>query len=399
MPLRPDTFALTALLAVLIGLGPMSTDMYLPSLPDIGRLLGASTAQVQMTLSAFLAGFAVGQIFYGPISDKYGRKPVLVAALLLYGIGTTVCAAATSIEMLTAARFLQALGAGGPIVVARAIVRDLYEGRRAARELAVMGTIMSVVPALAPIAGGLFHVTFGWRSTFFAALAFGLAALILVVFSLPETLKQRSAAPISPLGILRTFGQIIVNRTFIANTAIFAAGYSGLFSFISASSFVLQGVYGLNPVAAGAAFASCVIGFVSGSLGGTRLVMRKGEAWTIRAGVSLLTLGGLSMAAALAIGHLGPAGILVPMAIYTCGFGLTMPQALAGAMKPFPDKAGAASSLAGFIQMASGATTGILVGHGLGNSAWPLAIAINATALIALGVFLVSGRARRSQDV
>ncbi|QCI69259.1 multidrug effflux MFS transporter [Phreatobacter stygius] len=393
--LRPDTFALTALLAVLIGLGPVSTDMYLPSLPDIGRLLGASTAQVQLTLSAFLGGFAVGQIFYGPISDKYGRKPVLVAALTLYGVGTAVCAASNSIDMLTAARFLQALGAAGPIVLARAIVRDLYEGRRAAKELALMGTIMSLVPTLAPIAGGLFHVAFGWRATFFAALAFGLGALLLVVFSLPETLKQRSTAAISPIGILRTFGQIIRNHTFIANTAIFAAGYSGLFAFISASSFVLQGVYGLGPVAAGAAFASCGVGFVSGSLGGTRLVVRKGESWTIRAGVSLLALGGLAMAAALLVGGLGPAGILVPMAIYTCGFGLTMPQTLAGAMKPFPDKAGAASSLAGFIQMTSGAATGILVGHGLGDSAWPLAIAVSATALIALTVFLASGAARR----
>jgi MFS transporter, DHA1 family, multidrug resistance protein len=391
MPLRPDTLALTILLSVLISLGPVSTDMYLPSLPDIGRLLGATTAEVQLTLSAFLAGFAAGQIFYGPASDKYGRKPVLIAALLVYAAGTALCAGAQSIETLTGARFLQALGASGPIVVARAMVRDLYEGPRAARELALMGTLMSVVPALAPIAGGVFHVAFGWRSTFFAALAFGLGALVLVVTVLPETLKVRSAAPISPLGILRTFREIIVDRTFATNTAIFAAGYSGLFSFISASSFVLQGVYGLDPVAAGAAFATCVIGFVTGSYSGTRLVVRKGEAWTIRTGVLLLVTGGLTMVLALAFGRFGPAGILVPMAIHTCGFGLTMPQTLAAAMKPFPHKAGSASSLAGFIQMASGATTGILVGHGLGNSAWPLAIAVAATALIALAVHLAAG--------
>lgn len=396
MAFRPDSFALTVLLSVLIGLGPLSTDMYLPSLPDIGRLLGASTAAVQLTLSAFLGGFAIGQIVYGPLSDKYGRRPVLIGALVIYAIGTAVCAGSQSIDMLTAARALQAFGAAGPIVVARAVVRDLYDGRRAARELALMGTIMSVVPALAPIGGGLAHVAFGWRSTFIMTLAGGLGALVLVATSLPETLKTRSTAPISPVGMARTFGEILANRTFAANTAIYAAGYSGLFSFISASSFVMQGLYGLSPVGAGAAFGSCVVGFVTGSLGGTRLVARKGENWTIRTGVILQVIGGLAMVVALAIGAFGPAGILVPMAINTCGFGLTMPQTLAGALKPFPDKAGAASSLAGFIQMASGATTGILVGHGLGTSAWPLAIAVSATALFALAVFLVSGSARRN---
>ncbi|CEJ15644.1 Bicyclomycin resistance protein [bacterium YEK0313] len=399
MAFRPDSLALTMLLSVLIGLGPLSTDMYLPSLPDIGRLLGASTAEVQLTLSAFLAGFALGQIIYGPLSDKYGRRPVLIGALVLYGFGTAVCASSGSIEMLTGARALQALGAAGPIVVARAVVRDLYDGRRAARELALMGTIMSVVPALAPIGGGFAHVAFGWRSTFLIALAFGIGALVLVVTRLPETLKVRSTAPISPLGILRTFGGIVTNRTFAANTAIYAAGYAGLFSFISASSFVMQDLYGLSPIGAGAAFGSCVVGFVSGSLGGTRLVLRKGEDWTIRTGVTLQVIGGLAMVAALAAGGFGPAGVLVPMAINTCGFGLTMPQTLAGAMKPFPDKAGAASSLAGFIQMTSGAVTGILVGHGLGSSAWPLAIAVSATALLALAVFLVSGPARRNPSV
>lgn len=389
MPLRPDTFALTALLAMLISLGPVSTDMYLPSLPDIGRLLGATTAEVQLTLSAFLIGFAAGQILYGPVSDKYGRKPVLLAALALYAFGTAVCAFAQSIETLTAARMLQALGASGPIVIARAMVRDLYEGRRAAKELALMGTFMSVMPAVAPIFGGVLHVAFGWRATFVIMLIYAGVALALVTLTLPETLKERSTAPISPLGILRTFGTILRNRAFLANTAIFAAGYSGLFSFISSSSFILQGVYGMGPVGAGTSFASCVLGFMAGSFAGPPMVLRRGEDFTVRLGILLQVSAGIGMTLALAIGGMGPAAILVPMACYTLGFGLTMPQTLAAAMKPFPDKAGSASSLAGFIQMGSGATVGVLVGHGLGQSAWPLASAIDATAAIAATVHLV----------
>src|SRR5688500_3013259 len=140
--LKPDTLALTIVLALLTALGPLSTDMYLPSLPAIARDLGATTAGAQMTLSALLLGFAVGQFVYGPVSDRIGRKPVLLFGLGLFLIASAACALAPSIETLVGARFLQALGASGPIVLARAIVRDLYEGTRAGRELSRMGTIM-----------------------------------------------------------------------------------------------------------------------------------------------------------------------------------------------------------------------------------------------------------------
>ena len=161
--LRPDTFALTALLALITALGPVSTDMYLPSLPDIGRLLSASAAEVQLTLSAYLIGFAVGQIAYGPFSDRHGRKPVLLAALTLFSLGNVACTFAPSIEMLIAARTLQALGGSGAIVVARAIVRDLYAGARAGRELSLMGAIMALAPVGAPMIGGVLQSAFGWR--------------------------------------------------------------------------------------------------------------------------------------------------------------------------------------------------------------------------------------------
>src|SRR5690606_37821387 len=148
MRLSPDTFAMTATLALLTALGPLSTDMYLPSLPAIAAFFGTGPAEAQMTLSAFLFGFAAGQFLHGPLSDQYGRRPVLLAGLGLFIAATAACALAPSIEWLTVARFVQALGASGPIVLARAVVRDLYEGPRAGRELSRMGTIMGLVPAL-----------------------------------------------------------------------------------------------------------------------------------------------------------------------------------------------------------------------------------------------------------
>ena len=145
--------------------------MYLPSLPDIARLLDATTAQGQLTISSYLVGFAVGQIVYGPLSDRHGRKPVLLGAVALYCVASLACALSTSIDMLIAARFVQALGGSGGIVLARAIVRDLYSGSRAGRELSLIGAVMALAPVLAPIAGGVLQTGFGWRSVFLTLVA------------------------------------------------------------------------------------------------------------------------------------------------------------------------------------------------------------------------------------
>ena len=202
--LRPGTFALTALLAALTAIGPLSTDMYLPSLPDIARALTASTAQVQLTISAYLIGFAVGQIVYGPISDRRGRKPVLLAALGLFAAATLICALSTSIEMLIGARILQAIGGSGCIMLARAIVRDLYSGNRAGRELSVMGSVMALAPIIAPVVGGALQITFGWRSVFVALMIIGVCGVAAIWLLLPETLKQRAVEPVSPGSMLRS---------------------------------------------------------------------------------------------------------------------------------------------------------------------------------------------------
>src|SRR5581483_5223588 len=184
--LRPGTFALTLLLSFLTALGPLSMDMYLPSLPDIARLLHAPTLAVQLTISSYLFGFAVGQIFYGPISDRLGRKPVLLTAIVLYGIASVGCAFAPSIDSLIAMRFIQALGGAGAIVLARAVVRDIYSGARASRELSLMGAITAFAPIVAPMIGGLLQEAFGWRAIFLLLVAFSAVAGSVGALLLPE---------------------------------------------------------------------------------------------------------------------------------------------------------------------------------------------------------------------
>lgn len=397
MLLRPDTLALTALLAVLISLGPLSTDMYLPSLPDISTLLQASTADVQLTLSIFLVGFAVGQLFYGPISDRYGRKPVLLAALAVYVVASFACALATSIGELILYRFIQAIGGCGPIVLARAIVRDLYAGPRAGQELARMGTIMGLVPAIAPVIGGVLHVSLGWRSTFWATALFGAGSAALVAFSLPETLRSRSTTSLSPVGIVRTFASMTRDRAYLAYMAMNATAYAGLFAFISGSSFVLQGLHGLSPQVYGAAFGSVVLGFISGSVIGGRITGRQGLDASIGIGVACLAAGGCAMTLALLAGVPGVLAILVPMTVYTVGVGMVMPQSMAAALTPYAERAGSASSFLGFVQMSFAALTGVAVGHGLGTSAWPLVIAVTGMGLAGLVTFHLSHGARAAR--
>jgi DHA1 family bicyclomycin/chloramphenicol resistance-like MFS transporter len=255
--LRPDTFSLTAMLALLTAVGPLSVDMYLPSLPDIGRELAAPPAQVQLTISFYLVGFALGQILYGPLSDCHGRKPILLAALALFGTASLACAFAWSIEMLIA-RFFQAFGGAGAVVLARAIVRDLYSEARAGREFSLMGAVMAVAPT-----GGL-----------------------------------------------------------------------------------------------------------------------------------ALAAGGLAMVVAVALGLTSAASLVLPAAFYLTGLGLAMPQGFAGAMSPFPGRAGAASSLVGFVQQTSAAALGAVVGHMLSQTAWPLVVAIASMGCLTLVIWMFSREIR-----
>lgn len=387
MKLRPDTLAMTAVLAMLTALGPLSTDFYLPSLPEIARVMQTDVAGAQATLSSFLFGYAAGQIFWGPLSDRLGRKPILFAGLGLFSLATLACAFAPSIEALTIARAFQALGASGPIVLGRAMVRDLYDGVRAGRELARMGMIMGLVPAIAPVIGGVLQVAFGWRSTFLASLAFGLALATVIVTVMPETLQARSAQPLSLVSIFRGFGTLLHNRAFRVYVALTALAYAGLFAFISGSSFVLIGIYGLTPIEYGFSFGFGVLGFITGTIIAQRLVGRRGMDGVISLGVACLASGGLIMLVCVLTGLGGAAGVVVPMALYACGVGLTMPQAQASAMMPFPDRAGAASSFNGLCQMLLSACVGLLVGHLLKNSALPLPLVMAALGVASLVLF------------
>lgn len=394
MTLRPDTLAMTAVLAMLTALGPLSTDFYLPSLPEIVRVLNTDVAGAQATLSAFLFGFAAGQIIWGPLSDRLGRRPVLLIGLGLFLVTTLICALAPSIEALIGARFAQALGASGPIVLGRAMVRDLYDGPRAGRELARMGMIMGLVPAIAPALGGVLQNAFGWRSTFIATLIVALAIMAVVITILPETIRKRSPEKLSFLAIFRGFRVLLQNPAYRVYVSLTSLAYAGLFAFISGSSFVLIGIHGLSPPVYGLSFGCMVLGYILGTILAQRLVGSRGLDGVIALGVICLAAGGLAMLVCVASGFGGPFGVILPMALYACGVGLTMPQSQAAAMMPFPDRAGAASSLTGLCQMLLSGCVGLLVGHLLKSSALPLPLVLSAIGVATLVLFRASAATR-----
>jgi len=392
--LRPDTFALTLLLSLLTALGPLSMDMYLPSLPDIGRALTASTGQVQLTISSYLFGFAVGQIVYGPISDRFGRRPVLLAALALYGVASIVCATTQSIETLTAVRFVQAFGGAGSIVLARAVVRDLYTGVRAGRELSLMGSITAFAPIVAPVIGGVLQTAFGWRASFILLVLFAAVSASVAARLLPETLRRRVPGPFSLAAMGALYRSVLVHRGFLANLGILTTTFAGLMAWVSGASIVMQGIYGLSPVAFGATYAVGAAGYMLGAYIAARIVMRLGLDRTIGIGAATLAAGGLAMAAAVALGLTHVAWLVGAMTVYLAGLGLVLPQTMAGALTPFPDRAGTASSLMGFTQQSTAAITAAAIGQYLGRSAWPVAGVVAAMGCLALLIWALTRRAR-----
>jgi DHA1 family bicyclomycin/chloramphenicol resistance-like MFS transporter len=391
---KPGTFALTGLLAALTGIGPLSTDMYLPSLPAIARAFDASVAEAQLTISSYLVGFAIGQLIYGPISDRYGRKPVLLAAVAVYCAASFGCMVSSSIGMLIAFRTLQALGGCGGVVLARAVVRDLYSGTRAGRELSLISMVMALAPVVAPLIGGVVQTGFGWRANFVVLTASGLLIAAAIWWRLPETLAQRAAAA-SPAAIARAFGGFLRDGSFVAHAGLVVLVFSGLFAWISASAFVLQDLYGLSSLEFGIAFAVGSAGFMTGSAIASRYVGRYGLDRVIGLGAVAQTAGGLLMVAALLLGLRSAASLVLPMAIYLSGLGLVLPQAMAGAMQPYRDRAGAASSLLGFLQQSGAALCGIAVGQLLGDNAWPMAAAVALTGIASLILWVTTRGIRR----
>lgn len=359
----PTSLATILVLASIVALGPLSTDMYLPSLPRLTTELNASIDQVQVTLSIFFAGFAVAQLLYGPLADRFGRKSILLAGLVLFTAASFGCATATTIEELILFRFLQALGACGGPVLGRTMIRDIYGPTQSARVLSMMGTIMALAPAVAPIIGGYMLLAFNWSAIFIFLGVYGAIVTFIIMFKIQESLQPENVNSLHPLTILRNYGQLLRSRVFLGYTLCCSFTFSGLFSFLSGSSFVLIDFFGVPEANYGFYFTAIVLGYMTGAQLSQRLGSRFGINKMLVIGTSLASLsGGLMFAASLLEAHY-LYWVIGCQVFFMVAVGMVMPQAMAGAMGPFPKMAGTASALLGFTQSAIAAVVGLVVGH------------------------------------
>jgi DHA1 family bicyclomycin/chloramphenicol resistance-like MFS transporter len=392
---RPDSLALTVLLGALAALGPLSMDTYLVSLPSMTEAFGSSVARVQLTLSVFMVGFALGMFVYGPLSDRFGRRPVLLAGLALYVVSSAVAASAQSIDVLIVARFFQAMGLCSGPVVGRAVVRDLHVRERAAKVLSYMAVVAGIAPVVGPMIGSLLHVSFGWRASFAMVTLYGTLVLAVVFLRLGETHHSLDREALRLMRILRTVGSLLASRHFLGYATVNALVGSGLFAFISGSPFVFQKVFGFHAGDFGWLFGFCMAGYLVGSLVGGRVVQRFGIERLLRVGVLCGLVGGVAMAglAWAAVHHV--AAILLPMFVFMFAFALVLPQAVAAALTPVPQIAGTASSLIGLYQYGLSAIVGMLVAAFFDGTQRPMASAIGAAGLLAALAYVTLVRPSR----
>lgn len=363
MRFKPRSVRTTALIIALVATGPLSTDMYLPALPEIRLAFNVDTAAVQMTLSLFLLGLAIAQLILGPLSDRFGRRPVLIGGMAFYAVASIACVFAPTIEWLMAARFVQAMGVCAGGVVGRAVVRDIHGRAESARMMSHIATAIAVAPLIAPLVGGHLTVNFGWTSIFWAMAAIGVFLFAFTALSLPETNAEPMANALNPKRFLINYRTLLYSANFRAFLFAGAFCFSGLFAFISGASFVLIETLGMAPDHFAFAFAFIVIGFMIGSQISGRWVKRLGVERLVKLGGRLAMASGLL---ALALNLMGPVSIftvIMPMTFYLVSVGLLLPNATAGAIAPYPTMAGAASALMGFVQMAMAAGAGAWVGH------------------------------------
>ncbi len=367
------TLRVGALLTAIVGIGALSIDTFLPSLPAIARQFRTDDATAQLTVTLFLASFAAAQLVFGPLSDRLGRRRTLLAGLALYVAGAATSAVAPGAGVLVLARVAQGLGAGSGPVVGRAIVRDVYPREHGARVLALMATAQALTPILAPILGGWMHAAFGWRSVFAlhavlgAAFAAGAARLV------AETAPRHDPAGPRLLGAART---LLADRAFAGFALAIALVFGGQFAFISGSAFVLIDVLHVTPQGFGLCFGLVAFGLMTGAFLAARATARLGARRLVLRGGALSAAAGVAMAALVLAGSTTVPGIVAPMYLYAVGAGAAMPSGMAGAIGPFPRMAGLASALLGFVQMAGSAGYAIAVSRFYDGTARPMAIAI-----------------------
>lgn len=373
MDSRPQTASnpwhVLATLSVLMGFASISTDLYLPAMPVMSEALGPGA--IEWTISGYLIGFSIGQLFWGPIGDRYGRRLPVAIGLVLFIIGSAGCAMATTTWSEIAWRVVQASGGSAGVVLGRAMVRDLYEGTRAAQMMSTLMTVMAIAPLIGPLVGGQVLVLAGWRAIFWTLVGIGVVTLG-AVFLLPETLprSRRNHAPLS--GTLRRYGELLRDRRLLGYAGAGGCFYAGLFTYVGGTPFAYITYHDVSPRLYGVLFAAGIIGIMAMNLLSARLVSRMGSDALMLRGAAIAACAGILTALSAWADWGGLVGIAVPLFLFNSMTGLVVANSISGALRGFPERAGAVSALVGSIQYGSGIIGTGLLGAFANGTVWPL---------------------------
>ncbi|QIB49139.1 multidrug effflux MFS transporter [Streptomyces aureoverticillatus] len=382
----------TLILGGLTAMPPLSMDMYLPALPEVTNALHAPAATIQLTLTACLMGMALGQLVVGPMSDKWGRRRPLLVGLLVYVLATAICALAPTAELLIAFRLLQGLAGAAAIVIARAVVRDLYDGVEMAKFFSTLMLISGVAPIVAPLIGGQVLRLTDWRGIFVVLTVIGVALTLLVWRRLPETLAPADRHDGGTVEALRTMRGLLADRVFTGYMVAGGFAFAALFAYISASPFVIQEIYGASPQTFSLLFGVNSVGLIIvGQINGKLLVGRVSLDKALGFGLAVITLAAaalLLMTSGVFGDDIGLVPIAVGLFVLMSAMGLAMPNTNALALMRTRHAAGSASALLGTSSFLIGAIASPLVGIAGEHTAVPMAVVQLVCALAAVGCFM-----------
>lgn len=385
-----DSPRLLVLLAALVALGPLSVDMYLPAMPVMMAALGTDISGMHLTLSVYLAGFALFHLLCGPLADRYGRKPVLLGGTLLFVAACLGCTLASSLGELLLFRLLQGIGACVGPTLGRTVARDVFGPGGAARALSLIAMLMALAPAVAPTLGGVLLLVLPWPTIFLFLAAYGVTMIALVYRLLPESLP--AAQSLHPVAIARNYRTLFADPFYLLVTVASGLIYSGLMVYLASSSFVYIGMLGVPAQYLGLIFLGSVAGYMGGSGLSARLSRRHDSEQVMLTGTVLAALSCTLMVAGTLALHGSVLALALPMVFYSIAMGLVLPHAMAIALRPFARIAGTASALLGFIQMGLSSCASAVVGPFLHDTPAPMSLTMLAISLLALALTLRAHR-------